>query len=207
MYEHSGIVGGSVATAHLIPKSHLAVVAFSNAADGETAETASQILVQTLFDLKPAVDLLPCVKAYVTKRRQMHDDVVKDWREHKTMALYHATPEELQGAYLGSNVSRIHVLPSDSAVSGLAVTFIYAAEIQCHLEPYNEDSLSFHPLDYYDRRERGMLDWHFWTVGILLSCEVTSKMTSERQAILRAGRGLLLGLDGSMMSMMSRVFG
>lgn len=61
IYGHNGVVSGSVATAYLIPESHSAVVAFSNATDGDAAETASQILLEALFDLQPAVDLLPWI--------------------------------------------------------------------------------------------------------------------------------------------------
>ncbi len=179
------------------------MVAFSNATDGDAAETASQILLQALFDLQPAVDLLPSVEAYVTKRRQMHDDMVKEWREHRNVALFDASPEELEGTYLGLGVSRIHIIPAESAVSGLAVTFTDAAEVQCDLEPYNQDSLSFHPIEYCDRFEKAMIDWDSWVVGIFNLYE----KPSERQVTPQVERDLLLGLYGSMMSMMSRVFG
>ncbi len=190
VYGHSGVLSGSVATAYVIPGSRSAVVAFSNGTDGDAAETASQILLQALFDLKPAVDLLPSAKASVAKRREMHEDVVKEWRERMNVALYDASPEELQGTYLGLGISRIHIVPSDSAVSGLAVTFTDAAEVQTDLEPYNQDSLTFQPVDYCDRFEKCMIDWDSWSVGVFNFVREAEESTSQPGG----GKGPFVGL-------------
>ncbi|KAI0812220.1 beta-lactamase/transpeptidase-like protein [Xylaria sp. FL0064] len=155
LYGHSGCSNGFVATAYLIPDSHTAVVALSNAADaGDAAETASQILLQAIFDLKPHIDLLPSLEASIADRLKKHDDMVKDWREHRDVSQYDETAsEEFLGTYVGFGVSYIHIIHSGTSPSGLAVRFAEKGETQCELEPYNTDAVS-------------MLDWDYWQVGV-----------------------------------------
>ncbi|KAI1278165.1 beta-lactamase/transpeptidase-like protein [Xylaria sp. FL0933] len=173
LYGHSGCSNGFVATAYLIPDSHTAVVALSNAADaGDAAGTASQILLQAIFDLKPHIDLLPSLEASIADRLKKHEDMVKDWREHRNVSQYDETAsEEFLGTYVGFGVSYIHIIHSGTSPSGLA------------LEPYNTDALSFLPLDHHEKLERGMLDWDYWQVGVF--------------TFVREGMTLDLGLPAS----------
>ncbi|KAI1123622.1 beta-lactamase/transpeptidase-like protein [Nemania abortiva] len=168
LYGHNGISNGFVATAYLIPDSHTAVVALSNTADaGDASETASQILLQAIFDLKPQIDLLPSLEASIADRLRMHKDMVKDWREHRDVSQYdEAVSEEFLGTYVGFGVSYIHIIHSDTSLSRLAVRFADQEASQCDLEPYNKDALSFLPLDHHEKLERGMIDWDYWQVGV-----------------------------------------
>lgn len=168
LYGHSGCSNGFVSTAYLIPDSHTAIVALSNAADtGDASETASQILLQALFDLKPTINLLPSLEASVADRLKQHETMVNDWREHRDISQYdEAASEEFLGTYVGFGVSHIHIIHSGTSPSGLAVKFADQEASQCDLEPYNRDALSFLPLDRHAKLERSMIDWDYWEVGV-----------------------------------------
>ncbi|KAI1115178.1 hypothetical protein F5Y14DRAFT_138322 [Nemania sp. NC0429] len=168
LYGHNGCSNGFVATAHVIPDSHTAVVALSNAADaGDASETASQILLQAIFDLKLTIDLIPSLEASIADRLKMHEDMVKEWTKHRDVSQCdEAVSEEILGTYVGFGASYIHIIRSETSVSGLAVRFADQEASQCELGPYNKDALSFLPLDHHAKLERGMIDWDYWQTGI-----------------------------------------
>lgn len=167
LYGHNGVTNGSVATAYVIPESHSAVVALSNAADaGDAAGTTAEILIQALFDLKPHVDLVQSVRMSRDERMRMHEAMISDWEKHRDVSNYKADPRELVGSYLGLGSCRIDIIESGNSSSGLAVVFGSQDASRCELEPFNTDSLSFLPLEHDVKLERGMIDWDFWTVGV-----------------------------------------
>lgn len=168
LYGHNGCSNGFVATAYLIPDSHTAIVALSNVADaGDASETASQILLQAIFDLKPTIDLIPSLKASIADRQKKHENMVKDWRQHRDVSQYdEAVAEEILGTYVGFGVSYIHIIRSETSTSGLAVRFADQERSQCDLERYNKDALSFLPLDHHVKLENGMIDWDYWQTGV-----------------------------------------
>ncbi|KAJ8121794.1 hypothetical protein ONZ43_g1843 [Nemania bipapillata] len=168
LYGHSGCSNGFLSTAYLIPDSHTAVVVLSNAADAaDSTDTASQILLQAIFDLKPTIDLIPSLEVSVAHRRTKHEKVVKDWTEHRGVSQYDkAVAEEILGTYVGFGVSYIHIISSETSPSGLAVRFADQETSQRDLEPYHKDALSFLPLDHHKKLESGMIDWDYWQTGV-----------------------------------------
>lgn len=168
LYGHNGCSNGFVATAYLIPDSHTAVVALSNAADaGDASDTASQILLQAIFDLKPTIDLISSLKASIADRQKKHENMVKDWRQHRDVSQYdEAVAEEILGTYVGFGVSYIHIIRSETYTSGLAVRFADQERSQCDLDRYHKDALSFLPLDHHVKLENGMIDWDYWQTGV-----------------------------------------
>lgn len=79
VHAHSGITNGETATVYVLPDSHSAVVAFSNAADaGDAAETAAQILLQALFDRTPKIDLLVPLRQEIDPTLTERKDINKE---------------------------------------------------------------------------------------------------------------------------------
>ena len=167
LYGHNGVANGGTATMYLLPESHSAVVALSNAADtGDAAETTAQILLQALFDMTPKVDLLIPLQEEAKRTLQDHDDMIKSWRKGRDVSNPQAPSEDYVGTYVGLNISRIDIVPSEHSTSGLAVVFGQQEDSRCELEYYNTDAFSFLPLEHDDKMARGMIDWDYHRVGI-----------------------------------------
>lgn len=169
VYGHSGLSNGAVATFYVLPESHSAVVVMSNAADaGDASETASQILLQALFDLQPKVDLIKALKGSQEHASKEHQKMVDDWKKNRDPSQFSAKTEELIGTYLGmGGASSIHIIRSEQATSGLALIFGDEEVTQCELDPYGADALGYLPLEREETLAKGMMDWDYWTVGVV----------------------------------------
>lgn len=79
VYGHSGLLNGVVATFYVLPESYSAVVVMSNAANpGDALETASQMLLQAFFNLKPKVDLIRALRGSQQHFSKEYQKMVND---------------------------------------------------------------------------------------------------------------------------------
>uniref|UniRef100_A0A8H7KBG3 Beta-lactamase-related domain-containing protein n=1 Tax=Bionectria ochroleuca TaxID=29856 RepID=A0A8H7KBG3_BIOOC len=167
LYGHSGCTNGSVATMYVIPQSGFTVVALSNAADaGDASNSTVQILLQAIYDLGPEVDLILSLKESREMKLKQHEDMINDWEKHRDVGKYNCKAEELVGTYHGLGASIIDIKESNKSDSGLAVVFGSQNASRCELDKFNQDSLSFLPIDHKEVLERAMIDWDCWTVGV-----------------------------------------
>lgn len=167
LYGNNGNANGSNATVYILPASHTAIVALSNASDTrDAAEAASRILLQAVFDLKPQVDFLPALHDAGNRRFKSREEKIAEWERHRNVTQYTGCPEDFLGTYVGLSTSRINIINRDAAPAQVAVQFADNTHGICDLEPYNADALSFLPTDNDSFLARGMLDWDYWTVGV-----------------------------------------
>lgn len=173
LYGHNGIANGSLATAYCFPSSRTAIVVLSNAAEaGDASETVSQILIQALFDLRPAIDLLPALRGQRERCLKAHDAVVRDWEQGRDVSKYTNTAggsrgEDFIGSYIGLNTCRISITASDTAEAKVAIVFNDDQASKCDLEPYNADALSFFVREHDRLLAKSMIDWDYYKVGVL----------------------------------------
>ncbi|KAK5092951.1 hypothetical protein LTR70_005185 [Exophiala xenobiotica] len=162
VHGHNGITNGATATVYVLPNSHSAVVAFSNA-----AETAAQILLQALFDMTPKGDLLVPLREEIDRTLNKHVDINREWRKNRDVSVPQFCASEYAGTYIGLGISRMDIEASETSPSGLAVVFGEKIASKYELEPYNVDAFSFLPMDHKEVLARGMIDGDYYTVGIL----------------------------------------
>lgn len=173
LYGHNGNSNGFVATAYVFPDDRTAIVALSNAASaGDAAETASRIMLQALFNLKPRVSSLQPLRDSRDRCLRSHASMIGDWGRGRDTSRFTGALKDFIGTYVGLNTVRISILAIQSDDSSnepaqLAVQFGDNPASQCALEPYNADMLSFLPLDLETLLSRGMLAWHHYKMGIL----------------------------------------
>jgi CubicO group peptidase (beta-lactamase class C family) len=173
LYGHNGNSNGCVATAYVFPDDRSAIVALSNAVGaGDAAETASRIMLQALFNLKPRVSSLQPLRDSRDRWLQSHACMIGDWGRGRDISRFTGALKDFVGIYVGLNTVRISILATQSDDSNdelaqLAVQFGDIPASQCALEPYNADMLNFLPLDMETLLSRGMLAWHHYKMGIL----------------------------------------
>lgn len=102
---HSGGMMGSVATLWTFPETQSAVVAMTNGRDlGDAADFAAQILIQALFDLKPAIDLIPWVKLEAElSRRFFNEKLLRPWEDKREVKSHERCRIMYAGEYRGFN--------------------------------------------------------------------------------------------------------
>jgi CubicO group peptidase (beta-lactamase class C family) len=171
LYGYNGVTNGFVATAYLFPEAHTAIVALSNTANaGDAAETASRIMLQALFKLKPRVSTLQPLRKARDGCINAHEKMVAEWQLNRDVARFTGASKDFIGSYIGLNSIRIGLLEIDSDSDHesvqLAVVFGDNPASKCALEPYNADMLSFLPLNREVLISRGMLAWTSYKMGI-----------------------------------------
>jgi CubicO group peptidase (beta-lactamase class C family) len=166
VYGHNGVNNGSTASLYTFPETHSAVVVLSNGCDvGDASDTASQILIQALFDLKPHVDLLPRLEKEIELSLKAYDDIVEDWKKHRDISTLERPPNDYVGEYIGHGTLVVKIHGNEPQTS-LGVTFEGSEESRCALEYYSEDSYSFLPTNRDEWLARSMIDWDYYKVGI-----------------------------------------
>ena len=166
VYGHNGVNNGSTATLYTFPETHSAVVVLSNGCDvGDASDTASQILIQALFDLKPHVDLLPRLEKEVELCLRAYDDIIADLDKHRNTSGPERSSEDYIGEYIGHGTLVVSIL-GNNPDTALCVQFEGSEASRCALEYYNKDSYSFFPTSRDVWLARSMLDWDYYKVGI-----------------------------------------
>jgi CubicO group peptidase (beta-lactamase class C family) len=166
VYGHNGVNNGSTASLYTFPETHSAVVVLSNGCDvGDASDTASQILIQALFDLKPHIDLLPRLEKEVDLCLRDYDNMVADWNKHRDSSAPKRPSKDYIGEYIGHGTLVVSILGNEPETA-LCVLFEGAEASRCALEHYNKDSYSFFPTSREVWLGRSMLDWDYYKVGI-----------------------------------------
>jgi CubicO group peptidase (beta-lactamase class C family) len=166
VYGHNGVNNGSTASLYTFPDTHSAVVVLSNGCDvGDASDTASQILIQALFDLKPHVDLLPRLEKEIDLCLRDYDDIVADWNKHRDTSAPERSSKDYVGEYIGHGTLVVSILGNEPE-TGLYVLFEGSEASHCTLEHYNKDSYSFFPTSRDVWLARSMVDWDYYKVGI-----------------------------------------
>ncbi|KAJ5433193.1 uncharacterized protein N7458_012349 [Penicillium daleae] len=171
LYGYNGIVNGFVATAYIFPEARTAIVTLSNAANaGDAGETASRIMLQALFRLKPRVSTLQPLRDARDRCLRAHETMVADWQHGRDTARFIGASKDFIGTYVGLNTIRISILAieSDDANESIRLSVVFGDNpaSKCALEPYNADMLSFLPLSREALLSRGMLAWTNYKMGI-----------------------------------------
>ncbi|OKP10504.1 hypothetical protein PENSUB_3807 [Penicillium subrubescens] len=88
-YDQESLPNGFVATAYVFLEAHTAIVALSNAAiAGDAAETASRIMLQSLFKFKPRISTLQPRRDARDRCLNAYGRMVAEWRLHRDVARF-----------------------------------------------------------------------------------------------------------------------
>ena len=99
---HTGGSAGSICSVFTFPKTQSAVVTMTNGRImGDASDFAAQILIQALFDLRPAVDLVECAKLEAGLAAQKFDEVVERWEANWRPNDPMCDPKLYAGCYRG----------------------------------------------------------------------------------------------------------
>jgi CubicO group peptidase (beta-lactamase class C family) len=89
LYGYNSFANGFVATAYVFLEAHTAIVALSNAAiAGDAAETASRIMLQSLFKFKPRISTLQSRRDARDRCLNAYGRMVAEWRLHRDVARF-----------------------------------------------------------------------------------------------------------------------
>ncbi|KAK3377551.1 hypothetical protein B0H63DRAFT_477413 [Podospora didyma] len=100
----SGEYGGFLSAYWTFPEDDSSVVVLCNSyqINGDPTNIVAQLLVQALFDLKPAVDFVEVAKNIVQRAKRQWDTVISKWTSHR---LAGTSPKPLS-AYTGTFVNK-----------------------------------------------------------------------------------------------------
>lgn len=115
----------------------------------------------------PTLDLLGPSREKIDQTPNGREDINKEWRKNQDVSVAQRCASEYVGTYIGLGISRMDIEASETSPSGLAVVFGEKSTSKCELEHYNVDAFSFQPRDHKEVLARGMIDWVYYTVGIL----------------------------------------
>ena len=82
---HTGDLGSFISAYWVFPETESAVVVLTNSssADGDSSNLIAQVLIQALFDLQPATDLVKVASEAVTEAKARWDQAVDAWTENR----------------------------------------------------------------------------------------------------------------------------
>jgi hypothetical protein len=143
-----------------------AVVVLSSSLNvGDPSDFTAALMMQTLFDLKEPIDIIPMVLHERMVRLKDWEDIVRDWSEHRNVTLTQYSKEDYVGEYKGLGIT---LTVREKALSGqLELVFNGREDIVQCLEHYNEDMYSYLPTNRDDWLKGAWLDWDYYMVGIL----------------------------------------
>ncbi|KAJ5226013.1 hypothetical protein N7468_007238 [Penicillium chermesinum] len=182
MIGHTGGVKGMVTTLWTFPETQSAVVAIANARDfGDASDFTAQLLIQSLFDLKPRLDLVPwALKERELARSYFQRKMAQPWIDNRCSTDPKRDPKCYAGQYRGFNGLLAISIVGDSQAN-LSVVFNNCPGSKLPLLFYKKDVYS-----YFDPDEDTWKRQSSWPVSyqqVLLAFEVdelTSKATNLR---------------------------
>ncbi|KAL2058640.1 hypothetical protein ABVK25_001368 [Lepraria finkii] len=82
---HTGDLGSFISAYWVFPETESAVVVLmsSSSADGDSSNIIVQVLMQTLFDLQPAIDFVKVAPEAVMEAKARWDQAVDTWTENR----------------------------------------------------------------------------------------------------------------------------
>ncbi|KAL4917187.1 beta-lactamase/transpeptidase-like protein [Aspergillus aurantiobrunneus] len=150
MVGHTGGMRGSIFSVFTFPETQSAVVTMTNGRDlGDASDFAAQVLIQALFDLKPAVDLTSWAKEEAQLAARWHrEHIERPWEEDRRLADPEREPVRYAGHYRGFNDRfTLSVLAhpgyEPGAATKLSVIFNHRKASECPLVFYKTDVYSF----------------------------------------------------------------
>ena len=141
---HTGGVTGALSNIWTFPETQSAVVALANGRTyGDASDFTNQILMQSLFNLKPRVDFVPWAKKEVELARQLiENDLIKPWKENrskvdvasckKNQHLYIGDYQLFDGKYVLSVVEKSE--DPDANECNLALVYNHVSHLRNGLE-------------------------------------------------------------------------
>ena len=163
---HNGVSNGFTAAIYTFPETQSAVIALSNGAGkGDASDWAAKAMMQALFDLKPAVNIVSSAEDFAQKHTRWFEKMVAEWRKNRDIS----QPEMPISQYVGEYTALTLTLTISQHASppGLGVIFNGNARSSCRLEHYNKDTYSYLPTNHDDWVGNSFIDWDYYEVGLL----------------------------------------
>ncbi|KAF9887620.1 hypothetical protein FE257_009713 [Aspergillus nanangensis] len=146
MVGHTGGMRGSVVSVFTFPETQSAVVTMTNGRGfGDASDWTAQVLIQALFDLKPAVEFISWVRkeaelAGTHYRRKLE----QPWDENRRAESSQRDTSLYAGEYRGFNgLFTLNVFVRSGRDPKLAVVFNHCKAAECPLVFYKTDTYSF----------------------------------------------------------------
>ncbi|KAL3478298.1 beta-lactamase/transpeptidase-like protein [Aspergillus californicus] len=161
MIGHTGGMAGSIFSVFTFPSTKSAVVTMTNGRDfGDASDFTAQILIQALFDLRPAVDLISWTKAEARLAASSYrEEIEEPWEENRRLDdSEREDPMLYSGEYSGFN-GRFTLSIGAVAQCGskaLSVVFNHRAASECPLVFYRQDVYSFYQPGEDRRKVQGI---------------------------------------------------
>ncbi|EHK43111.1 hypothetical protein TRIATDRAFT_33198 [Trichoderma atroviride IMI 206040] len=154
IYSHQGDVPGYTCNLYIIPDAQAAVVVLSNGTGlGDATDWIAQDIVQTMFKLKPKVDMIQAARKATTKYcDHYHKNFEQPLKRHKQIDLKPVPLDEFVGTYVMKNLDivtlqmttttggseSLQMMVNDQADQVWKMEY-YADDTFCHLpDTYNE---------------------------------------------------------------------
>ncbi|KAL7973019.1 beta-lactamase/transpeptidase-like protein [Trichoderma sp. SZMC 28014] len=154
MYSHQGDVPGYTCNLYIIPNAQAAIVVLSNGTGlGDATDWVAQDIIQTMFKLKPEVDMIKAARKAATKyRNYYHENFEHPLKRHKQIDLKPVPLDEFVGTYVMKNLDivtlrmttttekseRLQMIVNNQADQVWKMEY-YADDTFCHLpDTYNE---------------------------------------------------------------------
>ncbi|KAG8168074.1 hypothetical protein KVR01_003763 [Diaporthe batatas] len=155
---YKGFNNGFTSSFTICPGTKTAIVALANGLDlGDSADWASKILAQALFETKPQVDIIPLANKEAALWKESFDEILIKWHDGRSIS----HPESDLGDYVGKyECFNLCVdISLDPETAHLAMTINSCAGSRFDLKRYGTDAYSFMPLTRYEWLQKGMWDF------------------------------------------------
>lgn len=153
IYSHQGDVPGYTCNLYIIPGAQAAIVVLSNGTGlGDATDWIAQDILQTMFKLKPKVDMIKAARKAATDYRDYyHKNFEEPLKRHKQIDLKPLPLDEFIGTYVMKNLDivtlrmtatkkseRLQMIVNNQADQVWKMKY-YADDTFCHLpDTYNE---------------------------------------------------------------------
>lgn len=158
---HGGQVTGYLNSIYLFPETKSAVVVLTNAQSaGDCSDLVAQMLVQSLFEMKPEVDFEMRAEKISTSNLNQYSKMKNDLEQNRNPKTACPELETLEGSYWNEDLrGLIEVYKSSESASGLEMKR-NGMETQCHrLSHYHYDTFSFMPESRDEMERRCLVDY------------------------------------------------
>jgi len=141
---HGGQVTGYLNSIYLFPETKSAVVVLTNAQSaGDCSDLVAQMLVQSLFDMKPEVDFEMRAKKASVSSLSLHDKMREDWHRNRKPRTGQPELRDFKGSYCNHDICGLIQVHTNRETHQLEMRRNGNDTQRRHLQHYHNDTFSF----------------------------------------------------------------
>jgi len=179
---HGGQVTGYLNSIYLFPETKSAVVVLTNAQSaGDCSDLVAQMLVQSLFDMKPEVDFEMRAKKASISSLSLHMKMRADWHRNRRPMTPQPELGGFRGSYCNDDIKGLIQVRTNSETLRLEMRRNGSDTQRHHLLHYHDDTFSFCPEDMKQIQRRCLVDYSSYEQFLLV--------------FIRDEEGTVIGLD------------